>query len=196
MLGNQVFHCLAVLFGFRSAKTQLSASETEALMCLAKGSMSVVELGVFEGATTRRLLEAMPGGGILHAVDPFIAGRLGIGYGLLLTKAQVKKARRPDVKCLIVRSYSYCYVKEAPDKLDLVFIDADHAYASVRKDWTDWSPKIRVGGYIALHDSQVVPGRCPASAGPVRLVGELGQRPPGFRLVEIADSLTVYQSCP
>jgi len=36
--------------------------------------------------------------------------------------------------------------------LDLVFIDADHSEAGVRRDLLDWMPKVRRGGYITGHD--------------------------------------------
>lgn len=43
--------------------------------------------------------------------------------------------------------------------LDLVFLDADHELASVRKDIAAWTPKVRRGGIIAGHDfSHEFPG--------------------------------------
>jgi hypothetical protein len=40
-----------------------------------------------------------------------------------------------------------------PDKLfDLVYVDADHEYASVREDLVAWKPKVRPGGLIGGHD--------------------------------------------
>jgi hypothetical protein len=40
-----------------------------------------------------------------------------------------------------------------PDgSLDLVYIDADHQYASVREDIAAWLPKVRPGGFVAGHD--------------------------------------------
>jgi predicted O-methyltransferase YrrM len=35
---------------------------------------------------------------------------------------------------------------------DFLFIDGDHTYDSVRRDWDNYSPMVREGGIIALHD--------------------------------------------
>ena len=35
---------------------------------------------------------------------------------------------------------------------DFLFIDGDHTYESVRQDWDNYSPMVREGGFIALHD--------------------------------------------
>lgn len=37
---------------------------------------------------------------------------------------------------------------------DLVFIDGDHRYESVRADWENFSPLVAPGGVIAFHDTQ------------------------------------------
>lgn len=193
MIGNQAFHCLAVLIGLRPAMTQLSPNETALLLKLASKSSRIAEIGVFEGATSRRILEQMPSGGELYCVDPFFAGRLGLAYGLIISKSQIRRAARRDVTCTIVRKLSHDYAPTAPQDLDLIFIDADHSYDAVCRDWRDWSPKVKVGGLLALHDSQPIPGRCPETCGPVRLVKELGAKPDGFERVTTSDTLTVYQ---
>lgn len=43
--------------------------------------------------------------------------------------------------------------KLVPNELDLVFIDADHSYAAVKKDIENWKPKIRKGGVLAGDDN-------------------------------------------
>jgi hypothetical protein len=88
---------------------------------------------------------------------------------------------------------SYEFAMEHEGEFDLVFIDADHSYEAVKRDWRDWTPKLKIGGLIALHDSRPVPGRCPESCGPVRLVRELGPSPPGFEERPGRDTLSVYQ---
>jgi len=36
--------------------------------------------------------------------------------------------------------------------IDLLFIDADHTYKSVKKDIINWRPKLRKGGFLTGHD--------------------------------------------
>jgi cephalosporin hydroxylase len=37
--------------------------------------------------------------------------------------------------------------------LGLVFIDGSHDYESVKADFDAWFPKIKIGGFVALHDT-------------------------------------------
>jgi predicted O-methyltransferase YrrM len=38
------------------------------------------------------------------------------------------------------------------NKVDFLFIDADHSYEGVKKDFEMYSPLVRKGGIIAFHD--------------------------------------------
>lgn len=38
------------------------------------------------------------------------------------------------------------------ERLDFLFIDGDHTYAGVKKDFEDYGPLVRAGGIIAFHD--------------------------------------------
>jgi predicted O-methyltransferase YrrM len=37
-------------------------------------------------------------------------------------------------------------------QIDLLFIDGDHTYEGVKKDWEMYSPLVRSGGLIVFHD--------------------------------------------
>lgn len=37
-------------------------------------------------------------------------------------------------------------------KIDLLFIDGDHTYSGVKKDWLMYAPLVKNGGIVALHD--------------------------------------------
>jgi len=47
-------------------------------------------------------------------------------------------------------------VEDFPDRsVDLVFIDAEHTYASVLADIQAWYPKVKTGGVLAGHDADM-----------------------------------------
>jgi predicted O-methyltransferase YrrM len=57
-------------------------------------------------------------------------------------------------KVVVHRGYKDEVVLSWPkdQKIDFLFIDADHSYEAVSTDWKDWSPYVRKGGIIAFHD--------------------------------------------
>ena len=52
--------------------------------------------------------------------------------------------------------------------IGLLFIDADHSYEGVKKDWSAWNARIAPLGKVAFHDY-----RNPAFEGVTRFVDEL-----------------------
>jgi hypothetical protein len=52
----------------------------------------------------------------------------------------------------ILKGYSFDIVKKFNKKIDFLFIDGNHDYESVLQDYKDWSPLVKIGGYIAFHD--------------------------------------------
>jgi MMP 1-O-methyltransferase len=81
-----------------------------------------------------------------------------------------------------VRGYSFEIVQSWTIPIDLLFIDANHEYESVRRDFEQWESFVRIGGVIALHDaSEFWPG-------PTRVRDEKFQ-PPKFDTFSQVDSL-------
>jgi hypothetical protein len=60
-------------------------------------------------------------------------------------------------------------------------------------DWQTWSPLVRVGGVVALHDSRSTPEREIDDAGSVRATSEVVLKDPHFELIEEIDSLTILR---
>ncbi len=124
---------------------------------------SVVEVGVFDGRLSRRLLYRLN----LHLlmVDPWGTAassddaKYATGYGVETAEdwAKVMQTAQENVQWAAdrVRMYqgtSEEAAQEFQEQFDLVFLDGDHGYEAVSNDIRAWWPKIAPGGWIGGHD--------------------------------------------
>lgn len=170
----------------------MTAEELALLLQYARGARVVVEVGVFEGVTSRRLAEAMGPGARLVLVDPFFPA---LKLERLLRFSGTRAIARRSVRGSLARvewvrrtSVEAAGEVRIPAGADLIFLDARHDYEAVAEDLRLWSSHLSAGGVFAVHDSRPCPSRpelhvnsggCRAVAeflgeGPWRLVGEVG----------------------
>jgi predicted O-methyltransferase YrrM len=181
----------------RGIEGWLSDAEAFALYRVARacGAPIVgVEIGSWHGKSSVMIGGAMRdgGGGALYAIDPYEGAG---GYSALkvvsqpatdyldrfqqnIAAAGLGEIVRP------MRGYSYDIVKKWTTPTDLLFIDGDHDYGAVRRDFEDWSPHLKPGGITVFHDTN---GQFP---GPTRLVEEELRRP-DWVSVRCVGSLTI-----
>jgi predicted O-methyltransferase YrrM len=146
---------------------------------LAAGKRCIVEVGVFEGQTSRLLASRIDAGGMLYLVDPFPRSTLferlsGLSFAEWIAHREVRLYAAKV--CFIRETSADAAAQLALDgKVDLVFIDARHDYDSVREDFLLWQRKLRPEGVIAMHDSRPCAVRpdLDGQAGSVRLADEL-----------------------
>ena len=159
MQAKTLIHTIKYFLGIDDADTQTSVNERDTLKRLAKNASKVLEIGVFEGHSTKLLAESMITSGILYAIDPFFAGRLGISYGELISRSQISKAcqQNKGVQVQVLKDLSHVVAEKNKDlcDFDLIFIDGDHSLEGITRDWQDWSERVKKGGVIALHDTKV-----------------------------------------
>ena len=79
--------------GLAKPTTQTTDAERDCLAKHAAGSERVVEIGVWHGVTTCRLLAAMDPAGTLLAVDPYFPGRLGFSTQKVIAHSTVRRRR-------------------------------------------------------------------------------------------------------
>jgi predicted O-methyltransferase YrrM len=122
-----------------------------------------VEIGVWQGQTSRWLLTALPYLN-LAMVDPLLPGGEDTHWNDSFAGAQaaqmqknvelVEKCvadfspRAEWLRALSVHGAGYY----ADGSFDLVFIDGAHDYLNVKLDIEAWLPKVRPGGYLSGHD--------------------------------------------
>lgn len=132
---------------------------------LPDGVVSVVEVGVWDGRMSARLIERPDL--ILYMVDRWqppaeddsyydsgseIARKPASDYAESYDKAQYI-ASRSRGRATIMRMESLEAAATFKDSLmDCVFIDADHSYEGVARDIRAWLPKVKPGGWIGGHD--------------------------------------------
>jgi predicted O-methyltransferase YrrM len=178
--------------GLRPPIAEHTNAEAELLMRYAAGAETVIELGVAEGASAAELRSVMSATGRLYLIDPYEAGTLSVNMARIVARRTVAKVDRGDVRWLKLSSGEAA--KGWDLGIDFLFIDADHSYERARDDWEQWTPHVRIGGCVALHDSAVFAGGWTSNGtGPVRLVGEIRTGEPSFTMIDQADSLTILR---
>jgi predicted O-methyltransferase YrrM len=188
-------HFVLWIAGLRPPETQTTDRERAALARLAAGQGRIIEIGVWHGVTTSLLRRAMASDGVLWAVDPFPPGRLFVNLQQPIARREVRRV--PNGRVHWVRETGELaaakYREAAEPPADLVFIDGDHSFEGLTADWRAWSPLVRAGGAVALHDSRSTPERPIADAGSVRATSEIVLKDPAFELVDEVDSLTIVR---
>lgn len=132
---------------------------------LGPGAAVVVEIGVYVGRLSRRLLEAHPGI-FLHMVDPwaptgkqayaasgdFMANQDARQQMAVMAQAVAEvypHQGRYTIQRMTSEQASKLYADES---VDLVFIDGDHSYEGCSTDIRLWWPKVKPGGILSGHD--------------------------------------------
>jgi predicted O-methyltransferase YrrM len=133
------------------------------LLAMQKKDGVIVELGAWIGGGALMMAPFLSHPHSYHAVDTFNADAMPDAYikRILQGKKQIdifndNTAPLKD-KVVVHQGYTTDVAAAWPknQKIDLLFIDADHKYEAVRADWLNWSPFVKSGGVIAFHDYYV-----------------------------------------
>ena len=192
MKGQSFFHYLGVLFGVSQPETQTTPREREALAKYASGASTVVEIGVFEGVNTVILSKAMSKDGKTFGIDPFFKGGLGVCYHKKITETHLKRNKVRDHVSLIEK-YSFDAVSDIPTKVDFIFIDGDHSWEGISKDWPLYSDKLKAGGIMALHDTSTIDADGGYVQDSVRYYNEVIRHDDRFEWVENVDRMNILR---
>lgn len=172
----------------------MAPEEAETLHQLARDTADgcIVEIGSYHGLSTVALAKGARRGHRVkvYAVDPYVrfTGPLGTTFEprnrRRLLQNLLLAGVADDVWCIHLQSEQAARGWREP--VGLLWIDGDHSYEGVRKDFDGWSPHLLPGGLLAFHDST------DERLGPRRLIAELlsGDR---FALVKSVETLTVLR---
>jgi predicted O-methyltransferase YrrM len=133
------------------------------LFAIQKKDGVIVELGSWTGGGVLLMAPFLTHDQSYHAVDTFDADHMPDTY----VQEYLKGRKHIDVfnenvqplkkKVVIHEGTTNEIAAKWPknQRIDLLFIDADHSYKAVSADWRNWSPFVAKGGIIAFHDYYV-----------------------------------------
>jgi len=191
MIGRQILHYVRVIIGVDFPETQTTEMERQMLSKFLQGRKCIIEIGVFEGFTTRWLSFKADPDAIVYGIDPFFKGRLGISWGEKIAIRYNRKALK-EKKVIFIERFSPDLADDLPRTVDYIFIDADHSLAGIMRDWIFWSDILTPGGIIALHDTLIAPNS-PNELGSHRYFRSNIQHDSRFKIVGQQDSLSVLK---
>lgn len=121
-----------------------------------------VEVGVHEGSHAVSLMEHL-NMKKLYLIDPWeyyeeyeqdSKGYMDIVITGLNDAEKVtrKRMKRYGEKVEIIKDYSNRCLDRIPNKLDFVYIDANHSYKHIKEDMANFWKKVKVGGIMGGHD--------------------------------------------
>jgi len=178
--------------GLRPPSAQVTAGEARLLREQAEGRRRIVELGVAEGGSALALRSAMAPDGCLHLVDPYEPGAAHINFARVVARRAVGSSANGEVRWLRRRSDEA--IRDWSGEIDLLHIDADHAFDRANDDWLAWHVHVPVGGVAAFHDSAVFDGGWTTPDwGPVRVVEAILAQRTDWQLAARVDSLSVLR---
>jgi predicted O-methyltransferase YrrM len=156
--------------GLRPPIAQHTAAEHHALEKYARGCLSLVEIGVAEGASAIALRTTMNPEGTLYLVDPFHLSRVRM-LNFLRRAARRVVSVKGGPQIVWIEAFSHEAVATWNRPIDFLLIDGDHRENAVEQDWNDWHPSVKENGVVAFHDARLFPGGWTSSGyGPVRFV--------------------------
>jgi predicted O-methyltransferase YrrM len=109
-----------------------------------QGAKAVLEIGVFEGETSVKMIEALPQGGYYAGID--------------INDHRKHKLEGSGVAVDFILGESIKVIKGMPrEHFDFIFVDGDHSWANILPEFKEIERVIAKGGVIAYHDTLHIP---------------------------------------
>jgi cephalosporin hydroxylase len=112
--------------------------------------LRTMEIGIYQGGTIALWAQLMPSNGNLIGVDFKLSGSIENRIRAKMKTGQSLYLLEADSHTIETRNRLFGIIGD--NKLDLLFIDGDHSYEGITRDFKDYCPLVRPGGIVAFHD--------------------------------------------
>ena len=169
-----------------------------------QAATTLVEIGSGYGSSALLMLRHAPPTAMIYSFDPFLPDSMS-GFRVMPSQCRQNVHRALTSLSMLYAFPRWClYVQPSFEvvrgwqrQIDFLYIDGDHNYPAVKKDFEDWLKFVKPGGVIVLHDSRREPD-APDNAfaqgwpGPTQLANEL-KSSGCVELIEEVFSMTVWR---
>jgi MMP 1-O-methyltransferase len=169
---NNVFFLKLIIPGMVSLPQCVKLHDLASV--LSKNS-TIVEIGCYAGLSTAFLIAGSKNKSTVFSIDPFDSSikkqkrKLLSSEDKAYSKGEIiildKKPSKEDVeKCLwskkltnfkLYEGYSNDAYKNWKRNIDMLWIDGDHNYRQVKRDFLQWSKFLKKGGIVAIDDANM-----------------------------------------
>jgi len=116
----------------------------------------IMEIGTARGGTLFLFSRIFPKNSFIISLD-LPGGEFGAGYPWWEIPLYKSFSKDKQIHLIRVDSHKIKTLEKVKNilgdrKIDLLFIDGDHTYRGVKKDFQFYNPLVRKGGIIAFHD--------------------------------------------
>lgn len=110
----------------------------------------ICEIGTYKGGSLYCLTQAAPAGATILSIDIEYPVSRKFAHREFAKTGQRIVCIEGDTKD--PKTFSKAALALSGEKLDFLFIDGDHEFAGVVNDYARYSPLVKKGGIIAIHD--------------------------------------------
>jgi predicted O-methyltransferase YrrM len=137
--------------------TQTHLEELACLSRHARGRRIALEIGTFQGVSAATIAATLHEDGVLYCVDPWPPHRGRETPSLAICKRHLKRAGVWS-KLRLLQGTSETMREQIPEKVDFAFIDGDHSYDGLARDWQVVQPRLADDAVVAFHDTSIPEG--------------------------------------
>ena len=178
--------------GLINAFSQTNAMELDCLGRYAAGHECALEIGTFMGVSARVITRALAPGAKLYCIDPW---EIHHGKENPCWTICKRELRRHGLLSRVVFLQGLSHEMEAAmsDSFDFIFIDGDHSYEGLKRDWGIVLRHLAPGGILCLHDTTIPEAEPHRNFGTVTFFEEVIRLHPEFEWLECCYSLNVLR---
>ena len=174
------------------AHSQTNEQELARLGSYAKGHQIAVEIGSHMGVSAAVIAHAVGPDGKVFCIDPWDPVNQKENPCLSIFKRELSRQDLLD-RVHLVQGLSYEVEQFLPTSFDFAFVDGDHTYEGLKRDWAIVERRLAPNGIVCLHDTSTPDAEPYRRAGSVRFFKECIRNHRDFEWLECCYTMNVLR---